>query len=120
VAVNKFRKIDVPKDAQPQMWGLGDENIDQSRFAPGSVVVTNGIVGSEVAQQRKWDWTIDTHDKLGALTLADGSVAQVSAEGLRKAVAEATNTVTSPVVEFYDEAISRSVAQNGDFKTALT
>ena len=153
----------TPKDARDQMLLFGDENISPGAVVAGGVIVTNGIVDSfdtsrsyrmlsqaheTEAGQNKWNWTIDTHDNVGGLTLADGSVAQVDVEGLKKAIAQ--NAVVHPDVGFYDGAVSNSlsaaqtgqtnyyffagdvsavgrlfksdssVAQNGDFTTAST
>jgi Mg-chelatase subunit ChlD len=83
--------------------------------------VTNAVVSND-----GWNWTVDTHNKVGEFKLADGTVAQVNVEGLKKAMAEAqTGQVAFPIVEFYDGAVSNGlagaqVADNGDFKTGVT
>jgi prepilin-type processing-associated H-X9-DG protein len=45
-------------------------------------------------------WTIDTHNKVGNIALADGSVQQLSVNGLQSTMQNGTNTVVWPVFEF--------------------
>jgi len=96
-------------ETDPQMVLFGDENIGTqgaagngapatSRFTAASVVTTAGISS---VQGSGWSWTIDTHNKVGNLTLADGSCQQVSITGLKQAMQNGTNTVVWPVWEFY-------------------
>jgi prepilin-type N-terminal cleavage/methylation domain-containing protein len=48
-----------------------------------------------------WAWTAyDLHQKTGNLLIADGSVQSTSISGLKMCLANATNTVTGPVVNF--------------------
>jgi len=97
-------------ESDPQMLLFGDCNIGlQANAAPGtpaSARFTSAvqITSLTIAQATTgWAWTIDTHNKVGNLTLADGSVQQVSITGLKQAMQNATNTVVSPVIEFNNQ-----------------
>jgi prepilin-type N-terminal cleavage/methylation domain-containing protein len=90
-------------EGDPQMLLYGDQNIGttltQGAAAPKEVSTaqTVGAGGFTVASVA---WTIDTHNKVGNVTLSDGSVQQVSTTGLKNAVQNATNTTVYPVLEF--------------------
>ena len=95
-------------ETDPQMVLFGDENIGTqatpgngspavSRFSSAQVVQSPAISPNAGG----WSWTIDTHNKVGNLTLADGSCQQVSITGLKQAMQNGTNTVVYPVWEFW-------------------
>jgi hypothetical protein len=98
-------------ESDPQMLLFGDCNIGaqggvvsggtpaSTRFTAASQITTTSIANMAGG----WAWTIDTHNKVGNLTLADGSVQQVSITGLKQAMQNATNTVVSPVLEFNNQ-----------------
>ena len=96
-------------ESDPQMLLYGDMNIGAqtttgsgnpapTRFTTDQQILGNTQVGTG---NGGWSWTIDTHNKVGNLTLSDGSVQQVSITGLKQAMQNATNTVVQPVFEFY-------------------
>jgi prepilin-type N-terminal cleavage/methylation domain-containing protein len=98
-------------ESDPQMLLFGDSNIGlQGNAAPGtpaSARFTTAVQITSLTIQQSasgWAWTIDTHNKVGNITLADGSVQQVSITGLKQAMQNATNTVVSPVIEFWSLA----------------
>ncbi len=96
-------------ESDPQMVLYGDENIGlqsaagsgspaATKFTTAQVVVSQAI---GLAQAQGWAWTIDTHNKVGNVTLSDGSVQQVSITGLKNALQNGTNTTVWPVIEFW-------------------
>jgi prepilin-type N-terminal cleavage/methylation domain-containing protein len=96
-------------ESDPQMVLFGDENIGfqsaagsgtpaATRFTTAQVVTSSAI---SLNAGTGWAWTIDTHNKVGNLTLSDGSVQQVSITGLKNALQNGTNTTVWPVVEFW-------------------
>ena len=96
------------QETDPQMLLYGDCNIGAQGAAgsgaPGVSryttyqTITKTAVGLAVGG---WAWTIDTHNKVGNLTLSDGSVQQLSITGLKQTMQNATNTVVIPVIEFW-------------------
>jgi hypothetical protein len=95
-------------ESDPQMLLYGDLNIGfQAAQTAGTPAASRFTTSQQITSQATgqstsgWSWTIDTHNKVGNLTLADGSVQQVSITGLKQAMQNATNTVVSPVVEFW-------------------
>ena len=101
---------DDAMESDPQMVLFGDQNIGiQAKAGPdipgttrftSPVVVTSGAIGWNA--NAGWAWTVDTHNKVGNLALADGSVQQVSITGLKNAMQNGTNTVVWPVYEFWN------------------
>jgi len=98
-------------ESDPQMLLFGDSNIGlQGNASPGTPASARFTSAAQITsltiQQSAsgWAWTIDTHNKVGNITLADGSVQQVSITGLKQAMQNATNTVVSPVIEFWSLA----------------
>jgi prepilin-type N-terminal cleavage/methylation domain-containing protein len=95
-------------ETDPQMILFGDCNIGKQGTAngPGNSRFTSAmaISSSAISQtvNQGWAWTIDTHNKVGNLTLSDGSVQQVSATGLKTSMQNGTNTVVWPVWEFWN------------------
>jgi hypothetical protein len=91
-------------ETDPQMILFGDCNIGTQTVtgAPASTRILNppyvALGGTLTVINAAW--TIDTHNKVGNLTLADGSVQQVSISGLRTQFSNATNTVVYPVFYF--------------------
>jgi prepilin-type N-terminal cleavage/methylation domain-containing protein len=98
------------QESDPQMLLFGDQNIGTqgqqgsgtpavTRFTSAQVVTTAAI---SLNANQGWSWTIDTHNKVGNLTLSDGSVQQVSIVGLKNAMQNGTNTTVWPVIEFWN------------------
>ena len=91
-------------ETDPQMILFGDCNIGTQTVtgAPASTRIISpayqALGGTLTVINAAW--TIDTHNKVGNLTLADGSVQQVSISGLRTQLQNATNTVVYPVFNF--------------------
>src|SRR5690348_11195027 len=96
------------QESDPQMIMFGDCNM-------GVGVTGTGGAGTPAASRQinpAWvalggtittanaSWTIDTHNKVGNLALADGSVSQVSIAQLRTALSNGTNTVIYPTFQF--------------------
>jgi prepilin-type N-terminal cleavage/methylation domain-containing protein len=97
-------------ESDPQMLLYGDSNIgSQGATGSGTPAVgryTTAQVTSTTAvslNQGSWAWTIDTHNRVGNITLSDGSVQQLSITGLKQAMQNATNTVVFPVMEFWPD-----------------
>ena len=96
-------------ETDPQMILFGDLNIGIAGVANGPAtgrfttaqVITAGAI-SQTANQG-WAWSIETHNKVGNLTLSDGSVQQVSSTGLKTSMQNGTNTVVWPVWEFWTQ-----------------
>jgi prepilin-type N-terminal cleavage/methylation domain-containing protein len=91
-------------ETDPQMILFGDDNVGQAAAA-GSPATTRytsaqALNSAGVFKPGLAAWTIDTHNKVGNITLADGSVQQVSSTGLATAFGNATNTVIYPVFMF--------------------
>jgi prepilin-type N-terminal cleavage/methylation domain-containing protein len=102
-------------ETDPQMTLIGDENLGPGvATPPGPCPTTSRLAGtlstcsgytltaatapfaiSTVA------WTVDTHNKVGNITLADGSVQQDSITGLRNQFQNSTNTVATPNSTFF-------------------
>ncbi len=96
-------------ESDPQMVLFGDENIGlQGQTGSGSPAVTRFTTAEVVTTaaiglnpNQGWAWSIDTHNKVGNLTLSDGSVQEVSITGLKNALQNGTNTTVYPVFEFW-------------------
>jgi prepilin-type N-terminal cleavage/methylation domain-containing protein len=97
-------------ESDPQMLLYGDLNIGiqtttgsgnpaATRFTTVQVVSTAGI---SLNANSGWAWSIETHNKVGNLTLSDGSVQQLSITGLKQAMQNATNSIVYPVIEFWN------------------
>ena len=94
---------------QEAMVLFGDENIGlQGQTGSGSPAVTRFTTAEVVTTaaiglnpNQGWAWSIDTHNKVGNLTLSDGSVQEVSITGLKNALQNGTNTTVYPVFEFW-------------------
>jgi prepilin-type N-terminal cleavage/methylation domain-containing protein len=92
-------------ETDPQMILYGDCNVGIGTTGtggggtPASTRYTSAAywaLGGPITVQNA-AWTIDTHNKVGNLTLADGSVQQVSISGLRTTLSNGTNTTVFPV-----------------------
>ena len=91
-------------EQDPQLTLYGDDNIGTSassatgpastRFFSAQVLGAAPFIAPQLA------WTVDTHNKVGNVTLADGSVQQLSISGLRTTFQNSTNTVPYPVSNF--------------------
>ena len=95
-------------ESDPQMLLFGDMNIGSqgttgsSSPAVGRYQTAQTITTTSVSLNNgSWAWSIDTHNKVGNIALADGSVQQLSITGLKQAMQNATNTVVQPVIEFF-------------------
>ena len=98
-------------ETDPQMTLLGDDNIGQGVLnPPGPAPTTTRFEAAQVLQATAGTfniagataaaWTTDTHNKVGNICLADGSVQQNSITGLRNQLQNSTNTVVYPVSNF--------------------
>src|SRR6185437_10013690 len=91
-------------ETDPQMILYGDDNIGSTTSGQTSPAASRfGVaeaLGGATFTTLNAAYTIDTHNKVGNLGLADGSVQQVSQSGLRTALGNATNTVVWPVFQF--------------------
>lgn len=83
-------------ETYPQMVMTGDRNIGSTATAPAPAItmtmstVASVTLGTTPAQD--WAWSAnDLHLKVGNIGYADGSVAEVSANGLQQALILATN-----------------------------
>lgn len=95
-------------ETDPQMILFGDCNIGSgtvggtgaagTRYTPSNPSAL--ALGSSTFTTALAAWTIDTHNKVGNLGLADGSVQEVSVSGLHTALQNSTNTVVYPVINF--------------------
>jgi hypothetical protein len=96
------------QESDPQMIMFGDCNMGVGVTGAGGAgtpasarqitppyVALGGTITTANAS-----WTIDTHNKVGNLALADGSVSQVSIAQLRTALSNGTNTVIYPTFQF--------------------
>ena len=94
-------------EQDPQMLLFGDENVGLSSplGQPAANAATRFTTAQTVGAQNftplNAAWTIDIHNKVGNLTLSDGSVQQVSGTGLKNAVQNGTNSTVYPVIEFW-------------------
>jgi prepilin-type N-terminal cleavage/methylation domain-containing protein len=125
VAATNFGTVNTPKgdfsiakmsffigtdanESDPQMLLYGDENIGaQATSGSGTPAATRYQTAQVISSTSTgllpggWAWSIDTHNKVGNITLSDGSVQQVSITGLKQQMQNATNTVVYPVIEFF-------------------
>lgn len=98
-------------ETDPQLTLIGDDNVGtagSTAVQPAPVYFAkngttwyafannqaNGFSPQDVA------WTQDTHNKVGNVALADGSVQQDSITGLRNQFLASTNTIANPVTTF--------------------
>jgi prepilin-type N-terminal cleavage/methylation domain-containing protein len=91
-------------EADPQMVLLGDMNIGNGSTAnnnPATSRYTAPQIQTWAAAGTGWAWTTETHNKVGNIGLSDGSAQQVSIGDLRKALNNGTNTVVTPVFNFW-------------------
>lgn len=91
-------------EADPQLTLIGDCNLGQgtsSTTAPATArFSTAEQLNQGVFTSPTVAWTVDTHNKVGNITLADGSVQQASVSGARTFFQNSTNTVVYPVSNF--------------------
>lgn len=90
----------------PQLTLIGDDNLGQGTSSTTSPATMRFTVSEQlnsasgIFQPQSVAWTTDTHNKVGNITLADGSVQQVSVSGARTTFQNSTNTVVYPCTEF--------------------
>jgi prepilin-type N-terminal cleavage/methylation domain-containing protein/prepilin-type processing-associated H-X9-DG protein len=92
-------------ETDPQMLLAGDLNIGST----GAIVGQNNpasprftsAVQYATGNGPAWAWTTETHNKVGNILMADGSVQQLSIGGLRTTLQNGTNTIVNPVYNFY-------------------
>jgi prepilin-type N-terminal cleavage/methylation domain-containing protein len=91
-------------ETDPQMLLFGDCNIGTAVTGSAGTPASTRLIknyafgtGATLTTQNA-SWTIDTHNKVGNLALADGSVQEVSISSLRTSMQNATNTVVFPVL----------------------
>jgi len=90
--ISYFVGMDVTNDMNPQMIISGDCN-----FEIGGVPVKSGLL--EISSNTPIAWTTARHNRAGNIGLADGSVQQVTKEGLQNALRETgvtTNRLAVP------------------------
>jgi len=89
-------------ETDPQQVLFGDDNVGTQTAvgSPASTRFTSAQVLGGNLKQSNAAWTIDTHNKVGNIALSDGSVQQVSGNGLQSTLQNSTNTVVFPVFEF--------------------
>jgi prepilin-type processing-associated H-X9-DG protein len=90
--ISYFVGVDA-NDSNPQMILYGDHNITNG------TPVKNGLL--ELTTNRLAGWTSETHNKVGNVALADGSVQQLSIVGLQNTIANtglATNRLQMPIL----------------------
>ncbi|MEI9863806.1 MAG: prepilin-type N-terminal cleavage/methylation domain-containing protein [Limisphaerales bacterium] len=100
-------------ESDPQAILSGDFNIGSAGTTTASAAATWTLNQTAVGSTRTalakqllpaayttansyWSWTSDLHQKAGNLGISDGSVQQVSVNGLHQALQNSTNTVTQP------------------------
>lgn len=76
-------------ETYPQMITIGDRNLAVSNAPIGPGLVT-------IASPNALSWTSALHKNVGNIGYADGSVSEVSASGLRQALALSTNGTPIP------------------------
>ena len=90
-------------EADPQLTLIGDCNLGNgtsSTTAPATARFSSYMQLGNTFLAPAVAWTTDTHNKVGNITLADGSVQQVSVSGARTQFQNSTNTVVYPVSNF--------------------
>jgi prepilin-type N-terminal cleavage/methylation domain-containing protein len=98
-------------ETDPQLTLIGDDNLGAgtatppgpaptgSRFAVGGTVAY--ALGGPTLLASTVAWTTDTHNKVGNICLADGSVQQDSITGVRNQFQNSTNTIVQPITTFF-------------------
>jgi prepilin-type N-terminal cleavage/methylation domain-containing protein len=94
-------------ESDPQMVMTGDCNVGAGTVSSGpasSRYTVATIFNSTVAtSQTGWAWTgNDLHQKAGNIQLSDGSVQSATITGLKTYLVNGTNTVTTPVYNFFN------------------
>jgi len=92
-------------ETDPQMILSGDCNIGNgtANNGPSAARFTTAMQYTVTVSQNAngWAWTQnDLHQKSGNILMADGSVQSVTINGLKQALANATNTIYAPVYNF--------------------
>lgn len=94
-------------ETDPQQLLFGDDNVGTAlnaastggpavgRYTTAQTLTAGQFIINNIA------WTIDTHNKVGNIALADGSVQQLSGANLRTTFSNGTNTVVYPVFDFF-------------------
>jgi prepilin-type N-terminal cleavage/methylation domain-containing protein len=92
---------------QPASYRFGASSTSSSVSSPVTSYSQNGIsqditsVAFTGSAAGNWAWTAnDLHQKTGNLLIADGSVQSATISGLHTYLANATNTVTGPAIDF--------------------
>ncbi len=90
--ISYFVGLDVTNETKPQMFLSGDDN-----FTIGGVPVKSGVL--QLLTNTPVAWTKDRHHGAGNIVMADGSVQQLTTDGLRQALQQtgvATNRLAIP------------------------
>lgn len=93
-------------EADPQLTLVGDCNLGTGTSSTTAPATTRFSTSQQLSSTSgtfapaSVAWTTDTHNKVGNITLADGSVQQVSVSGARTTFQNSTNTVVYPVTSF--------------------
>ncbi len=92
-------------ESDPQMLLAGDMNIGSAgtTAAVNNPATTRFVAPTQYTSSTgpAWAWTVDNHNKVGNILMADGSSQQLSISGLRTTLQNGTNTVFTPVYNFY-------------------
>jgi len=92
-------------ETDPQQVLFGDENVGSTTTlgapAPTRFTTCQTVGIGAGLNPNNAAWTIDTHNKVGNITLSDGSVQQLSTTGLKTTLQNSTNTVVWPALEFH-------------------
>ena len=85
-------------EKDPQIILIGDGSIANGTAGSSAAAPTPSFAAMQQLQPalaNSWAWTTDFHSKSGNLLLSDGSVQQVSINGLRTVLQNSTNSVGS-------------------------
>ena len=91
-------------ESDPQMLLGGDMNIGLGTAGNNNPATVRFTVPTQYlfgAAAVTWAWTVDAHNKVGNILMADGSSQQLSVSGLRTTLQNGTNTVYNPVYNWY-------------------
>ena len=93
-------------ESDPQMVMSGDDNIGTTSTSSSVVSTTASRIATPTIQTAalvtgNWGWTVDLHNGSGNIQLSDGSVQSVTINGVKTAFLNGTNTVATPVFNWF-------------------